>query len=171
MPMGGGSRARHRVSMDGHHRLRRGRCSETGRIYLVTTVARNRQPFFGDWAIGTSAARAIASRDAWPTSRLLCWVLMPDHWHAIVELGPESLELAIGRAKAVVSRDVGRSLGRGLPLWEPCFHDHALRRDDSVRRVARYVVANPLRAGLVQQIGDYPFWDAVWLGPGSVATL
>ena len=28
---------------------------------------------------------------------------------------------------------------------------------------ARYVVANPLRAGLVTSIGDYPFWDAAWL--------
>ncbi|KFN46779.1 hypothetical protein N790_08155 [Arenimonas malthae CC-JY-1] len=24
-------------------------------------------------------------------------------------------------------------------------------------------MANPLRAGLVADIGDYPFWDAVWL--------
>ena len=157
--------------MDGHHRLRRGRWSETGRFYLVTTATRNRQAFFGEWAIAAAAARAMASRKAWPTSGLLCWVLMPDHWHGVVELGPESLELAIGRAKAVVSRDVGRVLGRALSLWDPCFHDRALRRDESVRRVARYVIANPLRAGLVRQIGDYPFWDAVWLGQGSGAAL
>ena len=25
------------------------------------------------------------------------------------------------------------------------------------------VVASPLRAGLVDRIGDYPWWDAVWL--------
>jgi hypothetical protein len=30
--------------------------------------------------------------------------------------------------------------------------------------VARYIVANPLRAGLVEHLGDYPLWDAVWLG-------
>ena len=32
-----------------------------------------------------------------------------------------------------------------------------------IKDVARYIVANPLRAGLVEKIGDYPFWDAVWL--------
>jgi len=32
-----------------------------------------------------------------------------------------------------------------------------------LRRVARYVVANPMRAGLVKQIGDYPLWDAIWV--------
>jgi len=29
--------------------------------------------------------------------------------------------------------------------------------------VARYIVANPIRAGLVDNIGQYPYWDAVWL--------
>jgi hypothetical protein len=29
--------------------------------------------------------------------------------------------------------------------------------------MARYVVANPLRAGLVQKLGDYPLWDAIWV--------
>jgi hypothetical protein len=28
---------------------------------------------------------------------------------------------------------------------------------------ARYLVANPLRPGLVERIGDYPYWNAVWL--------
>ena len=29
--------------------------------------------------------------------------------------------------------------------------------------VARYIVANPVRAGLVNRVGEYPYWDAVWL--------
>jgi len=29
--------------------------------------------------------------------------------------------------------------------------------------IARYIVANPLRAGLVSRVGDYPLWDACWL--------
>ncbi|MBB5859537.1 hypothetical protein GGR69_001194 [Xanthomonas arboricola] len=29
--------------------------------------------------------------------------------------------------------------------------------------MARYLIANPLRAGLVARVGDYPFWDAIWL--------
>ena len=41
--------------------------------------------------------------------------------------------------------------------------DRALRREEDVREVARHLVANPLRARLVDQIGDYPFWDSTWL--------
>jgi hypothetical protein len=29
--------------------------------------------------------------------------------------------------------------------------------------VARYIVANPLRAGLVEGIGNYPHWDCIWM--------
>ncbi|MCZ6895303.1 MAG: transposase, partial [Gammaproteobacteria bacterium] len=26
-----------------------------------------------------------------------------------------------------------------------------------------YLLTNPLRAGLVKRLGDYPLWDAVWV--------
>ena len=43
------------------------------------------------------------------------------------------------------------------------YHDHALRQEEDLRAVARYIIANPVRAGLVERIGDYPHWDAAWL--------
>jgi putative transposase len=48
-------------------------------------------------------------------------------------------------------------------LWQPGYFDRALRKEDDRLAVARYLVANPLRAGIVQRIGDYPHWDSVWL--------
>ena len=43
-------------------------------------------------------------------------------------------------------------------LWAKGFHDHALRRDEAVLEVIRYIIANPIRAGLGQNVGDYPYW-------------
>jgi REP element-mobilizing transposase RayT len=48
-------------------------------------------------------------------------------------------------------------------IWQPGFHDHALRHDEDRLKVARYIIANPLRAGLVNSIGAYPHWDCEWL--------
>ena len=48
-------------------------------------------------------------------------------------------------------------------LWQAGFHDRAIRSDEDLLVVARYVVANPLRAKLVDRLGDYPFWNSVWL--------
>jgi REP element-mobilizing transposase RayT len=51
----------------------------------------------------------------------------------------------------------------GIPRWQEGFHDHALRREEDLRDIARYIVLNPVRAGLVRNIREYPLWDAVWL--------
>ncbi len=32
-----------------------------------------------------------------------------------------------------------------------------------MHKMARYIVANPLRATWVERMGDCPLWDAVWL--------
>ena len=69
----------------------------------------------------------------------------------------------INRLKSASSRHANRVLGQRGAIWQKSFHDHALRADEDLRMVARYIVANPLRAGLVEQINDYPFWNAFWL--------
>jgi len=48
-------------------------------------------------------------------------------------------------------------------VWMSGFHEQALRKEEDLAAVARYVVANPLRAGLVDKLANYPLWDAVWL--------
>jgi len=40
-------------------------------------------------------------------------------------------------------------------------YDRAARKNEDVRQIARYIVANQLRAGLVRNIGDFPHWDCI----------
>lgn len=47
--------------------------------------------------------------------------------------------------------------------WQKGFHDRAVRQDEDIRAIARYRVMNPVRAGIVERIWDYPLWDAVWV--------
>ena len=68
------------------------------------------------------------------------------------------------RVNSLSAREINRADGQG-EVWKPAYHDRALRRDEDSRVAARYLIANPLRAGLVTRIADYPFWDAVWLDP------
>ena len=58
---------------------------------------------------------------------------------------------------------INERLSRKGKVWDKAYHDHALRKDEDVKRVARYIVANPLRKRLVDKIVDYPLWDAVWI--------
>ena len=95
---------------------------------------------------------------------MLAWVLMSDHAHWLIQLGEtEGLESLVSRLKGNSARKANAALGRRGPVWQRGFFDRALRSDDDLQVVARYVIANPLRAGLVQRIGDYPYWNAAWL--------
>lgn len=159
----------HRRPAPGHAGLRRGRRSITGQVYLVTFVTRDRRPLFSDPTMAHDMARALTDKRLWYRSRLMAWVLMPDHWHGLIELGAmETLPVCVQRLKANTSRSfqVGRQRDG---VWAPGFHDRAMRSGDDLRVAARYVIANPLRAGLVDAIGKYPYWDALWLGDAGLA--
>jgi hypothetical protein len=48
-------------------------------------------------------------------------------------------------------------LGLQGRLWQRGFHDRCLTRtDETLADVARYIVKNPVRAGLVQRAEDWP---------------
>ncbi len=110
----------------------------------------------------------IANGSLWtPHAELLCWVLMPDHWHGLVRLaGTEYLGRVAGLAKGRSAHAV-RDVMAERRVWADGFHDRALRHDEDVLVAARYVIANPVRAGLVSRVRDYPYWDAVWLASGN----
>lgn len=56
-----------------------------------------------------------------------------------------------------------RAFGLTGSLWQVNYFDHALRAEEDLAETARYIVANPLRKGLVRRLGDYPHWDAIWI--------
>jgi len=95
----------------------------------------------------------------------LAYVVMPDHVHWLLAIGNRiALSTVIGTFKSRSARLLNRAPNRSeQPVWQRGFHNHALRREEDVKAVARNVIANPLRAGLVKRIGDYPLWDAAWL--------
>ncbi len=107
--------------------------------------------------------RAVVQEMACAKVQTLAYVVMPDHVHWLLVLDVESLPNVLRRFKSCSARSVNAYLGRDGRFWQAGYHEHALRREENLRTVARYIVANPLRAGLVKRIGDYSGWDAIWL--------
>jgi REP element-mobilizing transposase RayT len=148
----------------GHAALRRGRYSSSGQTYLVTTTTLDRRPWLTPWPVAIAVAREIGGARLWRDNHVHAWVLMPNHMHVLVTLGAsESLSHLMSRVKAVTTGAAHGVTASSQPFWARAFHDRALRRNEDVRRSARYVIANPMRAGLVHAIGDWPFWDCEWL--------
>ena len=148
----------------GHQALRKGRVSLANHVYLITTTTINRQRFFDEFNAGCVAARCFENAAILGDAKMLAWVLMPDHAHWLLQLGEkDELGNVVNRLKSSSSRLTNRVFNRRGMLWEPGYHDHALRAEEDLLDTARYIIVNPLRAGLVKRVGDYPFWDAIWV--------
>lgn len=147
----------------GHRALQRGWALPPGQIHHVTVATRDRTAWFANFHVGCGVVRAFREPAVLGDVALLAWVLMPDHVHWLLETGDAPLEKVVARMKSASAVQANRILARAGPLWYPAFHDRALRHEDDLRAVARHIVATPLRAGLVERIGDYPFWDCAWL--------
>ena len=148
----------------GQHRLRQGRVSLPGQPYLLTTVTHRRQPLFANLWTARIVVNSLRHYHEHGRIHSLAYVLMPDHLHWLLKLREgESLSAIMRTVKAYSARQI-EGLGHEGPIWQKGFHDRALRKEEDLLTAARYLVANPLRAGLAQTIGEYPHWDAVWLG-------
>ena len=135
-----------------------------GQVYFITSVCAGRAPRFASHDVACAASAVVACANSWHDAALLAWVLMPDHLHLLLELGADhALERVMQRGKSLIARSAHAAVGTRGEFWQPAFHDRALRRHEDLRAAARYLIANPLRAGLVERVGDYPFWGAVWL--------
>ncbi len=94
----------------------------------------------------------------------LTYVIMPDHFHWLMQLtGRRSLGTCVNAVKSGSARNINRLRGYTGQVWQKGYYDRAIRYDEDVVSVARYIVANPLRAGLVSSLRRYALWDAVWI--------
>jgi putative transposase len=149
-----------------YNNLRTGRVSLAGHAYLITAVTDNRQPLFNELIVGRIVVQTLRTPDEEGLCRTLAFVVMPDHVHWLLELtGSQSLDRVVKLFKGRVAAALAKRAGQSIRVWQPSFHDHAVRTNESLVEMARYIIMNPVRAGLVNRIGDYPLWDSIWLNP------
>lgn len=144
--------------------LRKGRYSGKNHVYFVTTVISYRRQLFRDLIINREVICCMKELHETGMLNSIAWVVMPDHVHWLFSL-EDGIELGqvIKIFKGRSARILNQCLGLSGKFWQKAYYDHAIRKDEDIKSIARYIVANPLRAGLVERIEDYPHWDAIWL--------
>ncbi|CRM26996.1 Transposase [Pseudomonas sp. 44 R 15] len=94
------------------HRLRIGRISEPNRIYLITTNTHERIRLFSDFHLGRLVVRQFRIAQHQGLANSLAWVIMPDHFHWILELKKGSLADLMCQVKSRSTRTVNGATGR-----------------------------------------------------------
>jgi putative transposase len=93
-------------------------------------------------------------------------MFMPDHLHLLLEGQTDAADLksamrVLRQRLTVVFHDATKST---TPLWQDGYYERVLRGDESTEQTIRYLLANPVRAGLVANALDYPFGWSVNAG-------
>ena len=141
--------------------LRRGRWSMCGQPYIVKFATRQRQPLFLNFLCARIVAQAMGKARCAET---LAFVVMPDHVHWLFWLlEGGDLSRVIQIVKSSSAQRINHTLHRKGSIWQDGFHDRAVRRQEKLKNIARYIVANPIRAGLTTSVRTYPHWFATWV--------
>ena len=87
---------------------------------------------------------------------ILAYCVMPDHVHLLVEGKTASADLLKLVKRLKQSSGQVYSYRTRERLWQEGYYDRVLRPADDAKAVARYIISNPVRAGLVHRPSEYP---------------
>jgi putative transposase len=149
------------------------------KYYFVTLCAFERQRYFQDDGMARWIVAQLHNQAARNGFAVRAYCVMPDHVHLLV-LG-QSLHADLLKFIAAFKHKTSFGFRRtaGKQLWQTSFYDHVLRAEDEPGRVAWYIWLNPVRAGLVKKVKEYPYagpfgtdWEGancpekLWAPPG-----
>ena len=146
----------------GSHFLREGRISIKNQRYLITTAVEERKPIFTEPKIAETVLSSLHWLEKQERIILDAAVVMPDHLHVVAALCHGSLSNLMHSLKSYTAKRINDFLNRQGSIWQPQYHDHAIRTDETLIDVVIYTLNNPVRAGLVKDFHDYPFWYCRW---------
>ncbi|TCS35191.1 REP-associated tyrosine transposase [Reinekea marinisedimentorum] len=143
--------------------LRKGRFSQDRGEYFITFVCTDRIRYFSDHSAAHIFCQQLKLNEQSHGCVWLAWVLMPNHFHGLLQLGPSTLGKAVGHLKGLSAKRINEKTGRNRALWQSAYFDRAIRAEEDRIAIARYIVANPIRSGLVNDLSHYPYWNSTYL--------
>ncbi|MPZ14844.1 MAG: hypothetical protein GEU73_10560 [Chloroflexi bacterium] len=146
-------------------RLSAANYANTNEICSVTITVRGRQPVFANSLVAAGAVAVLRSLAAARQVRIFAFCVMPDHVHLVMSPSERcSVITFVGQFKNLVLRSSWKH-GVVGSFWQQGFWDHFLRADEELRGAVEYVLANPARAGLVEDAHLYPHSGSIEFAP------
>ena len=138
-------------------------------LYHVTSRGDRREDIYHDdtdrqaWL---SVLAKVCKRFNW-TVHAYC--LMSNHYHLLIETTDANLSAGMRQLNGVYTQLTNRAHGRVGHVFQGRFKAISVDKDNYLLELARYVVLNPVRAGMVQEPGQWP-WSSygAMLAPGSL---
>ena len=132
---------------------------------LITAVTTYKRCCLDDPRSAHCVTSEIAYCEARGWVHSLAWVVMPDHVHWLLQLKEGSLNACMAVFKARSERAIQQAVDRAERVWQAGYYERRVRGSESLLGMARTILANPLRRGLVERIDHYPYQFSAWKEP------
>ena len=125
--------------------------------YSLTFCTESRAAIFTNADTVTLVLTQIQRAAIEESIAIVAYCFMPDHLHLIIEgtAAHSGLKDFIHRAKQYSAFYYKRQVGSRL--WQRYGYEHVIRDRERLGALVRYVLENPVRAGLVKEPRDYAF--------------
>ncbi len=132
-----------------------------GHTVFVTTNTSGRRPLFADPRLAEIVRAVLFATARELDIAIHAWAIMPDHVHLLLNLGArDDLPFVMQLFKGRSAQAVNDALGRRGHVWQRRFDDRIVVHDREFWAKVDYIHANPVRAGLVDEVCAYPFSSA-----------
>ena len=119
--------------------------------YHLILNTRGGLPRCEDGPLVASCLECLAVSASRYAFEIAAYCFMPDHLHLLVVGGHQA---PLVRFVQHFKQATGH---RHHGLWQRSYYDHILRREETIAEVARYIWANPVRAGMVENVLAHPY--------------
>jgi putative transposase len=140
------------------------------RIFFVTVNLRRSLPFLREEALPLVVEALAESRRR--MEFLLCgYVVLPDHWHALIRPPPpRTISRAVQSVKWQAASLLNRKRGRRGTVWQHQSWDRFGRNDEEFNERLEYMHLNPVGKGLVRHPEDWRWssYSNFWLDRAKV---
>jgi putative transposase len=127
------------------------------RTYLVTAVTAQRRSIFQVVATAELLERTILDYRSQGRFLLHAFVIMPDHFHALITPAPE---VSLEKAMQFIKGGFSFRLKSKLDVWMRSFNESQIMSKEKFMNCMHYIEENPVRRGLVSTPQAYPFSSA-----------
>lgn len=131
------------------------RLEHAGAIWHITSRGNAREAIVRDDADRARFVETLGRVAPVVGWRLHAWVLMTNHHHLLVETPEPTLARGMRQLNGVYSQDFNRRHGRVGHVFQGRYKGILVERESHLLELARYVVLNPLRAGMVRTPAEY----------------
>ena len=138
--------------------LRKGRFSEEGRAYILTKCVSSGISLIENPSVAKALIEALFWTERQNILFLGAFVVMPDHYHAVMVLaGNKSLSQIMRSIGSHTAREANRIAGSRGQIWQRGYYDRAIRKTEDINSIFEYIHYNPVRQGLVQVADEWPY--------------